>query len=362
MFENFPTSEKVKPTHEVMRADFESKEKETIKKGTDFLENLEPEKFKKKAANWLLAFSLFAGATSAFAGEQNTDKDLPEMGEEKITQVREKSEAKNQTADFDWKKIAGKIEISMGAENENIKDSRTEIVDAWGYSTSEFYNDISTQEVSSVFQTIYQTISSSQNSNEFFANVSNSTQGFSEQQKVMMLQQFGNTLEQTYNYDMVPFDRHVAVSSDKMFQSLKDQTLYGNADKSGICGNIHTFLTLGAQNMGIESGLQSLGTDSGNHVISSLVLGSGEEKEVAFLDYGTLVRTGTLNYSDAIGRLEVYSGTVSVFNSYVGNATEVLFPVKSRAGEVVEKAMGVEGSSNRLDRNLEEGERKKKED
>jgi len=48
MFENFPTTEKAKPTQEAIRASFENKENEIIKKGTDFLENLEPEKFKNR--------------------------------------------------------------------------------------------------------------------------------------------------------------------------------------------------------------------------------------------------------------------------------------------------------------------------
>ena len=65
MFENITTTEKEKLTPEEIFANFEKKEKVIKKEGTDFLENLAPEKFKNKAANLLLAFSLFAGASSA---------------------------------------------------------------------------------------------------------------------------------------------------------------------------------------------------------------------------------------------------------------------------------------------------------
>ncbi|OIP64396.1 MAG: hypothetical protein COV32_02065 [Candidatus Yonathbacteria bacterium CG10_big_fil_rev_8_21_14_0_10_43_136] len=87
------------------------------------MEKAEPEKFRNKAANLLLAFSLFAGASSAFAGEQNNNKEnLPEMGTEQAFQVAEKSGVKNQIADFDWAKIADKIKISIGQKNEKINE------------------------------------------------------------------------------------------------------------------------------------------------------------------------------------------------------------------------------------------------
>ena len=47
-----------------------------------------------------------------------------------------------------------------------------------------------------------------------------------------------------------------------------------------------------------------------------------------FLDYGTLIPTGTLNYKDALGIAEKYHRSVSgeVFSNYVGDEHGVLFP------------------------------------
>lgn len=357
MLENFPTAEKVKPTHEVMRADFESKEKAAIKKGTDFLENLEPEKFNKRAANWLLALSLFAGASTAFAGEQNVDKDnLPSMGEDQISKTAEK----NKTADFDWKKIVGKIEISMGAKSEEIKKFSAESIDYGTQWKSEFYNGMTATDMSQAISVNYGAVSISQNSSEFFQNLPSMSQkgsgGFTDQQKAISLQQLGTYLGSTYDYDMLAKKEYVSVSDDKMFQALKESYTHSGNTKSGICGNIHTFLTKTAGRLGVEAWLQSGATLGGAHAWSGMVLGDGAEKQIVFLDYGTLVPTGTLDYKDALGVMERNHKAISVFNNFVGSESEALFPVRSRAGEVIEEAAGVEGAMSRLESNFGKGD------
>lgn len=359
MFENsFTIKEEKHPevAIENARTNFESKEKDILKEGTDFLENLEPEKYKKKAANWLLAFSLFAGDTSAFASEQNADKEsLPSMGDDQILSTAEK----NKTAGFDWKKIVGKIEISMGARKEDIKEFHAESIDYGTRWNSEFYKGVTLSDMSSAISVNYGAISGSKNSSEFFQKLLSMSQkgsgGFTDQQKAISLQQLGMLLGSTYNYDMLNSGTYIAVSSDKMFQALKDVYSFRNT-KSGICGNIHTFLTKTAQSLGVEAWLQSGATSGGGHAWSGMVLGDGPDKQIVFLDYGTLVPTGTLNYQDALGVMERNHKATSVFNNFVGSESEVLFPVKSRAGEVIEKATGVQGAMGRLESNFEKGD------
>lgn len=373
MFENiFTTKEEKIPEKslEKARADFENKEDAIIKKGTDLLEHMEPEKFKSKVANLLLAFSLFAGASTAFAGEQNTDKDLPAMGEEQISQAREKTESKNQAADFDWRKIADKIEISIGEKKENVKEFQPEVIaDTWygkiNYGVtgqdSKFYTGVTTEDAFNAYFVASGAINYSKNSEEFFSNLKGFSQkgaGLNDKQKAVAMQFLGGYLNETYNMDMFNTGTHIQVSNDSMFNAVKDSFYtYGKPTvKSGICGNNHTFLVLIAESMGIEAWLQSGSVPGGAHIWSGMILGSGEERQIVWLDGETLIPTGTLNYKDALGIAERYHQSVSVFTSFVGNETEVLFPVKSRAQEIIEKAGGVEGAESQLERNLEIGE------
>lgn len=360
MFEKFslPAQE---ASIEIIHADFERQEKLAIKKGSDFLENLSPEKLKEKSAKALAVMCLVFAATSAVAEEQGSNETTtpPPEQEMLLNLAKEDSGNKNEIANFDWKKIVKRIEISTETTNEKIEESKAETVGSRGYyGDSQFYKNINQQEVWDTFQTIYQTLNVSQDAQDFSGNIEIAGQRLSEKQKVLMLQQIGSAFSATYNYDMLGKNEHVTVSRDKMFQSLKNQVLHDSADVSGICGNIHTFLTQTAQDLGIESALQSTGTEGGNHILSSLVVG-GDQKEIAFLNYGTFVTTGTLNYQNALGVLEKYTNTVSAFNTYVANPEEVLFPVMSRAGELVQETIGVEGSSDALEQNLEKGNRKK---
>lgn len=369
MFENFPTTEaeKGKPAQEVFRADFETSENKTIKEGTDFLENMEPEKFKKKSANWLLAFSLLAGATSAFASEQNTDRDnLPSMGEEQISQSAESSAKKNIIAGFDWQKITNKIEVSIGTKREKFNGVHAEEIMPFMYGVpsfgvivteSEFYKGVTETDAYRAYNSAGSSIYYSASNDDFISNLTRSVAGFSDMQKAIALQRIGLHISETYNYDMLDTGEHVKVSDDAMFQALKSQySNYYNTTKSGICGNIHTYLTKTAESMGLEAWLQSGATVEGGHIWTGLVLGSGEERQITFLDGGVLIPTGTLNYKDALGVAERYHHAVTVLDSFVGNTNEVLLPVESRAQDVVKKAIGIEPSTARLGRNLLEGE------
>ncbi|MDO8604485.1 MAG: hypothetical protein Q7K40_03785 [bacterium] len=376
MFENFHINKKVEKvnTGEEIREDFQSNEKRILNESTDFLEKLEPEKFKKKSANLLLALSLFASASSAFASEQNTDKELPAVGEEGYSQARDKKSSKNQIADFDWQKIATKIEISIGTTKEEVNGKHLESISPWWDKTtaegimeskSEFYKGVTLADVYEYTQSQFNAILGSSSASEFFINLPASQKGgFSEKQKVMILQDIGYYLEKTYNKDILNSGEFVAVSDDKMFKALRGQVDYYYPDTtSGTCGNIHTFLVKTAESLGVEAWLQGgsfLGDEGkSNHIWTGLAVGEGEQKQIAFLDYGTLVPTGTLDYHDALGVAERYHRSVTVLNTFVGNSSELLFPVKSRAQEVVGMATALEESVERLETNLEQGKIKK---
>ncbi|MFZ2303752.1 MAG: hypothetical protein WAV98_03115 [Minisyncoccia bacterium] len=373
MFENIFTTKQEKPLEtgaENIREDFEKKEEAILKEGTGFLEKAEPEKFKKKSANLLLALSLFASASTAFAGEQNTEKDLPAMGEEQILKKIEKDGLKNQTADFNWKKIVEKIEISAGVTAENTKKYSTESIDSRGFNAvdnSTFYegfdrgrwegNYLSTPE-NNATRALYSAVNNSQNSKEFFSNFASETKGLQDKQKLLAVQKLGEYLGYAYDEDMERSDTHITVSNDAMFNAVKDKIGWKYQHlTAGICGNIHTYIREAAQSAGMEAFMQSGSTSwGGGHVWTGLVVENDSKKEIVFLDYGTLIPTGTLNYKDALGIAEKYHRSVSVFSNYVGDEHGVLFPVLSRASEVLKQAAGIEDPMIGLEKNLESGE------
>lgn len=355
MFENIFTAKQEK-NPEIIKENFENEEGKVVNEAVSFLEKIEPEKYKNKSVNLLLALSLFIGASTAFAGEQKTDKELPDMGEAQILKKQDKKNSKNQIANFDIKKIIPKIEISMGGRMENLKEFSGEAIRLGEESNSSFYKE-------APFNTFYNThiltnqlLAISKNSEDFFRNVSSLESRLSDIQKANVLQRLGAMANETYNFDMLASDSYVEVSDDKMFEALKSR--YSSLDsniKSGICGNIHTFLTKIAMSMGVESWLQSGASAGGGHIWSGMVLGEGGQKQIVFLDYSTLVPTGTLNYKDALGVMERNHKSISIFGNFVEN-NGGMFQVKSRAVEVVEKAVGVQGQLNILESNFRKGE------
>ncbi|MFA5997600.1 MAG: hypothetical protein WC791_03900 [Candidatus Paceibacterota bacterium] len=372
MFENIFKNSQEHPTDAEIIADLESKEADLQKDAVSFFENMGPEKVRSKSASLLLASVLSFNALSAYAGEQGADKvALPDMGEENIVQMAQKSTEKNSVAPFDWSKIAKTIEISAGITVENTKKYNTENIDSrdWrAIENSSFYGDFKNQywEVSpapgerhfesyegqaeKAFVTAARGSSSAQ---EFFDNLALQSNEFKdERQKIIALQKLGERLGYVYDYDMEKADTHVTLSEDAIFQALKDPLHY----TAGICGNIHTFIMKAAQSMGMEAFMQSGSSEwGGKHVWVGLVAEKDNKKEIIFLDYGTAIPTGTLNYKDALGVAERHHREVAVFNNYVGDEHGVLFPVDSRATEVLKRAAGIEDPTIGLERNLERG-------
>lgn len=364
-----PTIEKAEKALE----SFVDREKITINKAGKTVENLPSQKFKSKTASLLAAFSIFMGASAAFAGggkvevgeklsydkqmEESTPKALsPQELFEKIT----KSD-KDEFAPFDWKKVADKIEISVGGEFGKTAEFEPEVFEGIDYNKiieSDFYSltdkefdDVMTAEVDSVVH--------SENSVEFFNRLKNEKENLDDGQKALLLQFLGKALDKTYNWDMLEKDEHAEISDDAMFLAIKDLLVKGKTTKTGICGNIHTFLTKTAESLGIEAWLQSGYWGKEAHVWSGMTVESQGKKQIAFLNYDNLIPTGTLDYKDALGIAERYMGSLATFNSFVGNEEKVLFPVKSLAQEIVEKAAGVEEVGVRLEEELAEGKLKK---
>ena len=168
--------------------------------------------------------------------------------------------------------------------------------------------------------------------------------------KLCALQGLGNDLARTYNYDMLKNDKHVEISDEEMFQALHSNK------PSGICGNIHTFMVKAAERLGVEAWLQNGFTSKTEHVWMGAMVENQGKKEIVFVDYNNVIPTGTSNYKEAMGVIERRNKEIALFNSFVGDTKEVLFPVKSYAQETMEKAAGFEEIGKGLSERLETGE------
>lgn len=354
--------------------DFNEKESVIQKETEGFLMKLVPEKLKKEAVGLLAALSLYTNATSVFAEgfkhEEINKKQFPENQTEETARAKptpqelfEKiaaTDKNDKLAPFDWKKIADKIEISVGGEFSEISEINPEAIRSNNRSiaNSDFYRDFPRQEHDEAIDAGLNSILHSDNSREFFDKLSGKKENLNDRQKVLILQYFGKALGRTYNYDMAEKNQHIAISDDVMFLALRGK-FFGERREGGICGNIHTFLVKIANSLGVEAWLQNGSTKEGGHVWSGVALDIDGKKQIAFLDYETLVPSYTEKYPEALGIAERYHTSVAVFNSFVGNEKEVLFPVKSRAQEVIEKAAGIDDVEERLDEELFSGELKK---
>lgn len=354
---------------EAVFEDFDKKEAVIQKEAEGFLMRLVPEKFKKEAVGLLAAFSMFTASSAAFAegfkGEKIDKEKLLPPEQSDIIKLRDE----NKIAPFDWKKVVDKIEISAGGEFEKISKFEPDRIKARDYDDmvkSDFYEKFSRDEFNSAILTELGFVFSSYNAKEFFTKLAGQKEGLADEQKALILQYFGKALAKTYNFDMLEKKEYVEVSDDIMFQSIKDLLLNEKITKTGKCGNIHTFLTRTAESLGMEAWLQS-GLQGGGgvpqgrsqHTWSGMVVESEGKKQIVFLNYSDLIPTGTMDYRDAKGIYERYAGAVDAFDSFVGNEKEILFPVESRAQEVIKKAAGFEDASERLEAEIAEGELKK---
>lgn len=223
------------------------------------------------------------------------------------------------------------------------------------FSQTEFYQGFSDQKRDLVSQLYLETLNNSNSVKDYFAKLNRNALQLSFQQKIYFLQRLGLGLSQTYNSEMASKIETIEISEEKMFEALKNKT------PSGLCGNIHTFMVKAAQNLGLEAWLQSGYIPNSGHVWMGTIAERAGKKEIVFVDYDSLIPTGTLDYQEALGIMERRNQEIFFLNSFVGDTNEVLFPIKSQAQEVMEKAAGFESVKDNLSQKLKTGKIEKEE-
>lgn len=348
------------------------------------IDGLTPDKFHGKSGKfvrWLTALSIFIGSSSVFAKgaeAQDIEKKLKGI-QNAITETLKKPDDQKPTsvlsteketmpateiaeAKFDWKKLVRNIEISGGLIAEQIPPFQTGTVEKIGnyqqLKNTEPYKDLTLNKYYENTYAFFNSVYRSKNAVDFFRELDRQKDRLDGQQKTLFLQYLGDFLGDTYNLDMLEKNEHVGISEEKMFQGLKMMAEEGTKLPTGMCGNIHVFLTKAAKKLGMEAWLQSGTSESGvGHVFAGLIIpkGNKDDKQIAFIDYGKLIPTGTLNYRDALGIAERHMGRIGALDTFVGNEKEVLFPVKSRAAEVLEAAAGLTDTRRGMEKKLYEG-------
>lgn len=299
-----------------------------------------------RATALILLLSLASGFAEANAAEI--------QGPPEGIKSSHKIERVDSSAGFSWKEFIKNIEISYGTENyteENFKGESFEVSDPLD---GDFYiKNMSPEDWNESQNLFHDSVKIPASSKAFFETVSKDSAGMSDAGKLFFLQILGDKLHQTYNKEMLEKGEFTIVSDEKMFQGLKDY-FYGQGDgKTGICGNIHTFMAKTATEMGIEAWLQDGIVGEGSqkkdgHIIMSALVETKTGKQIIFLDYGTLIATGTLNYQRALGVLEMHNQNATVFYSFVGNPGKTPFYVKSLATEKMEEASGLIDTEQKL--------------
>ncbi|MBI2450943.1 MAG: hypothetical protein HYV52_01225 [Parcubacteria group bacterium] len=325
-----------------------------LAKAARVLENLSGQVLEKsRKAKAIAAFSLLLQASTLFAEmawAQEDQKYAPkEVPAEPTAEFALKKQPRLEP-EFDWKKIVNEINVSYETPYIPKKTFEAEEIPvAADLNQTEFYGDFSVQEKDKTSKFYVESVQNSLSSQSFFEKLKEKSGELNAEQKIYFLQRLGNDLRSTYNYEMFQDNEHVVVSDEKMFNAIK------NGSPSGICGNIHTFMVKAAENLGIEAWLQSGFTSQTGHVWMGAIVEREDKKEIAFIDYGNLIPTGTLNYKEALGVIERRNKEIALFNSFVGDTKEVLFPVKSYAQEIMEKAAGFKEIGKELSKRLEAG-------
>lgn len=345
--------------------EFYRKEKLIIGGASGFLMDLAPEKYKKKMAAMLAAFSIFAGASSAFAEGGKPEIKEKLFSKNYAAEAEKEDENKLAPAGLNWKKMVDKITVAIEVKSERLPEFKGEVTESLLYDDmikTEFYKDFSAAENNEEVSVFASAIYNSQDAKSFFEFLNNQKENFSDRQKIMLLQDVGVLIKKTYDYDMLESNEFIAISDDAKFQAIKNLFTTGEITKIGICGDIHAFLTKTAESLGMEAWLQSGLAEGGiQHIWSGMIVESGGKKQIVFLDYDDIIPTGTLNYRDARGIYERYAGSIDAFNSFVGNEKEILFLAESRAQKIIKKATGFENTEERLGEELVEGKFKKEE-
>lgn len=315
-------------------------------------------KMGKRIAPVAAALSLFMGASSAYGSEVASEIEsiksvtkieevikVPSLEPKFVEPDAKIAEVKNiPSHDSKSEYLFNKISFNVGGTIEKIPSLPIGFKEKYS---------LSTQEILSVSEAYGDTIRSSAHADDFFRSLGG-INNLDDRRKVELLRGIGMGLNFQYNEDMVNNREYVAVSDEMMFQSLK-AALKGEKLPGGICANIATFVEKSAKALGMESWIQDGLEQGGGHVIDGLVAGEGKEKEIVFLDGGDVTRTGTLNFSDAIGMREQFLGKVSTFETFIGDDKKVMYPVKSRAQEITSAFVGMQRPQKEVELLLGEG-------
>ncbi len=294
-------------------------------------------KMGKHVTPLIASLSLFIGASSAYAGENPSGVEIVERAQEAEEEVLTLHEPESE-------QLLNTISLSLGGTIEKTPSLPQGL-------QPEYY--LTTGEKDFVLRTNRDMIERATNVKEYFDNLAN-INSLNDKQKVLALRVIGGMLYSEYNSDMAAKNESVSVSDDAMFQSLK-AALNGEHIPGGICGNISTFVAKAARMMGKESWIQDTLEQGFAHAMTGVVVGEGKEKEIVFLDSLQSIRTGTLNFSDAIGIKERFSGWIAPFGTFVSDEKHVLFPVKSRAQEITSAFAGMQHTQEELESALGAG-------
>ncbi len=311
--------------------------------------------FIKKAGDKLKAASLailmFAGTSSAY-GEEIAKGDAAEIESRTGPVIVNNIATPEPYKKSEMEKMFSRLSISLGDSSEKRKPFDGEEIGPWGHEDiirSSFFKDLTRDQYAHAINGFAMGLINSTNAAEYFGSLKK--ENFSTQEKIIVLQAIGLNLQITYNTDMLRSGTHVEISDDAIFNAIHSQYT-GTPATSGICGNNHTFLTKAAMGMGMESWLQGVSNADGAHIISGIVI---DDKEIAFLDSAYLIRTGTMNYKDALGVAERVLGKVRIFGSYAQQIGGKGFSAQSRAGELAGNFANIKDTQKILENELGAG-------
>lgn len=261
---------------------FKEKEDGLVNHVGGFLTDLVPEKYKKKATAILAAFSIFASASSAFA-ESEEPNIKEKLFPENYAAEMEKGPDKDEIAPkgFDIKKIADKITISLGGRIEEVSEFKGESIPNSFYGDivlTDFYKGLSVAENNNVSSILSSAIYGPEGAKSYFEFLTSQRENLDDRQKILLAQRLGGLLDPTYNYDMSENGDHVEISANAILQAVKE------GGKSGICGNLSTFVMETLKALGMEAFLQSGSAGGTNDVFTGVVAEINGKKTDRFFD------------------------------------------------------------------------------
>ena len=134
----------------------------------------------------------------------------------------------------------------------------------------------------------------------------------SDRSKAYILQIFGEKLGEKYDYALLAGGKSKVYDPNEQLAAIQDRS-----ESSGICTNIHVFGARIAKALGLEKVWLQTGYTKNNigHLIYGTVMNLSGKDEIVFFDYGSFVRSGTMDYQKALGVMERQMGSIKLFDS-----------------------------------------------